>query len=806
MKTIYILLLLIFGISFRLMAQYEYYDAMKIKEYTETGYRNLSVQDKVDLAKRLTKSQSINIDNINADTISKVVIKGNDFLNGLFKLPLNNNDSNINRTGGQASRSFLGSFPTSPSSVISSIGGIDVTNIANGVAMLMIDRAKQELTISFFNRFQDYSKKHPEFQVLFPKTTDNLIHLLAYKYPEMLPALRSSFFEDLDKLPIHLDDVLELPRYKELLANFPEIRVAVRTVRLIQEIETGESNAAEVLTQFASFKEWTEPNTSDAFFNFGNTVKLADIISQSLRYKSDFGTQTNIDSTIHINNDTIITIINKRISSSDTGKRKVDSMVRFTITSYQLASNIISSDTNTMINISQNTSQSNNEKRIWITAKQAKMLIEDDTLFKIYLGLILERVKKENIEWRTEKDTISFANIMNENAGRIFLFQSKISEFIVLANAIDKVTDSLEAKIKSHVAFTEDDYFDYIDGSMNVIEYAFSFAALFDSTLDVSAYTNIARNANDLYRHVYKKEYTQALSDAIEIIGDAAKLIDKRQYTGLMRTVPVSDTVAMQKAMKTNSFSMTEKQHFDSTYAGRAVDSAVINKIYYIVNAQDKLQALIDVLSSLNKYGLFMANMIDAKTPEEVQYVLDNAILPVGSSSIKKHACFNVSIQSYLGAYYRFAGKDHPIDNAWDDRFGVTAPIGISVSHGFNKGGSLSVFASLFDIGAIVDYQLQKDTVITSATQTGTAIQKDYSIKLQQIISPGFYLVYGAPWNIPLALGAGAQYGPGLGKIDLGTNDLLERNPSWRFNVFLAVDLPFFNLCNITKGYNFRKN
>jgi hypothetical protein len=799
MKKISFLLCLLLLFSAEIRAQYEYYDAIKLRSFARKGYSNLNNDSAKEMAKIFYRAFAHNDESLKVDSLIKNRLGSNEFFKAVF------GDSSLFSGGGNSDASAPAFHPSSVSA-ISSIGGIDVTNIANGVAMLMIDRAKQELTISFFNRFQDYSKKHPEFQVLFPKTTDNLIHLLAYKYPEMLPALRTSFFDDLDKLPIHLDDVLELPRYKELLANFPEIRVAVRTVRLVQEIETGESNAAEVLTQFASFKEWSEPNTSDAFFNFGNTVKLADIISQSLRYKSDFGTQTNTDSTIHINNDTIVTTITKRINYSDTNKRKVDSVVKFTITSYQHASNIISSDTNTIINISQDSSPNNDEKRIWITAKQAKMLIEDDTLFKIYLGLILERVKKENIEWRTEKDTISFANIMNENAGRIFLFQNKIAEFIVLANAIDKVTDSLTAKINSHVAFTEDDYYDYIDGSMNVIEYAFSFAALFDSTLDVSTYTNIARNANDLYRHVYKKEYTQALSDAIEIIENAAKLIDKKQYAGLMKSVPTSDTIAMQRAMKTNSFSITEKQRLDSVYTGRAVDSAVINKIYNIVNAQDKLQTLIDVLGSLNKYGLFMANMIDAKTPEEVQYVLDNAILPVGSSSIKKHACFNASIQSYLGAYYRFAGKNHAIDNAWDDRFGVTAPIGISISHGFNKAGSLSLFASLFDIGAIVDYQLQKDTLITSATQTGTTIQKDYSIKLEQIISPGFYLVYGCGANIPLALGVGAQYGPGLGKIDLGTNDLLERNPSWRFNVFLAVDLPFFNLWNVTKGYNFKKN
>ena len=350
---------------------------------------------------------------------------------------------------------------------------------------------------------------------------------------------------------------------------------------------------------------------------------------------------------------------------------------------------------------------------------------------------------------------------------------------------------------------TENDYYDYIDGSMEVLEYAFSFAQLFDSSLNVTNYTLIARKANDLYRHIYKKEYTQALSNAIEILETAAKMIDSKAYNGLLQKIQKNTHIDLGNAIKNDVLNTKELQQLKAESEKRTNMQPDIDKVLLIFNSQDKLRALIDVLGSLNKYGLFMANMVDAQTPEEVQNVLDNAILPVGSSSIKKHAIFNISIQSYLGAYCRIDNKNNSGINAWNDRFGVTAPIGISASVGMDKAGSVSLFASLFDIGAIVDYQLQKDTVITSANQTGTAIQKDYSIKLEQIVSPGFYLVYGFPWNIPLALGAGAQYGPGLGKIDIKSNDLLQNNPSWRFNVFLAVDLPFFNLVNKTKGYDF---
>jgi len=168
-------------------------------------------------------------------------------------------------------------------SLFSSIGGLDVTNIANGVAQFMIKRAKEELTVAFFNRFKKFSEQNPEFKVLFPKTADNLENLLAYKYPEMLPALRTGFFDDLKSITYHLDDVLELPRYHELLKNFPEIRVAIRSIRIIHEIESGDSHPADVLKKFGEFPEWTDTISSKGYRNFGSSVNLAAVFSNSLR-------------------------------------------------------------------------------------------------------------------------------------------------------------------------------------------------------------------------------------------------------------------------------------------------------------------------------------------------------------------------------------------------------------------------------------------------------------------------------------------------------------------------------------------
>jgi hypothetical protein len=190
-----------------------------------------------------------------------------------------------------------------------------------------------------------------------------------------------------------------------------------------------------------------------------------------------------------------------------------------------------------------------------------------------------------------------------------------------------------------------------------------------------------------------------------------------------------------------------------------------------------------------------MANLVNAKSEEEVQAVLESSALPVGSSSIKKNSQWNIAFQSYLGAYWsNTKSDDFQSEKAWNNKFGVIAPIGFSFSYGFKKCGSLSLFTSLIDLGAIVDYKLKYDTVQTNSTTT-VKVSKDYKIELGQIFSPGAYLVYGLPWNLPLSVGFGGQYGPGLSSID-STGNIVTDNPYWRWNAFIAVDIPIFNIYN----------
>lgn len=561
------------------------------------------------------------------------------------------------------------------SSLVSSIGGLDVTNIANGMAQFMITRAKQELTIAFFNRFKTYAAKHPEFQILFPQTTSNLSNLLSYNYPNMLPALRSGFYSDLHGIAGRMDGVLAVPECDSLLKNLPEVKVALRTVTLIDSISNKKLNPAQAVNSFTAFQEFNGQKIyPHGFQNFSNSARLAGIFSKALN---------NADTT---------------------------------------------------------------SKNGWITPQALTSLLTDNTNLNIFLGLIELQAKQQKIIFYTDTIPHNIAPLLDKPAGGVKTFTSVLKNFLTIASQVDATAKQIRYNQSNHLATSNDDIFNYVNSTITVLESGFGIANSFGSHINLdSSYVAIARETDILYRDIYKDQYAQAMLNAIDII---------------------KKSVATVKVTPANQAAITK---------------------------------LSNVINDINGYGLFIANLTEAKSSDEVQAVIDNAVLPVGSSSVKKNSNLNLAFQSYLGARLTTGSVPGNVNSAWSDKVGISAPIGIALSHGFDDNwGSITLFGSLFDIGAIVDYQLKKDSLVNSNGKNTSVTNKSYQVKLGQILSPGGFIVYGFGGNIPLSLGFGYQYGPGLGKINSDGTTVVG-NPVGRWGAFLSVDIPLFNIFNKIK-------
>jgi hypothetical protein len=98
-------------------------------------------------------------------------------------------------------------------SALSSLGGLDVTNLADGMAKFLVARTKQELASAFFNHFKEVlaDSEFKDLRTLFPVTctTLNAIGDQIYNYDAYIQALRESFEKDLSQLSENLPGIID---------------------------------------------------------------------------------------------------------------------------------------------------------------------------------------------------------------------------------------------------------------------------------------------------------------------------------------------------------------------------------------------------------------------------------------------------------------------------------------------------------------------------------------------------------------------------------------------------------------------
>ena len=564
---------------------------------------------------------------------------------------------------------------------VNSASGLDVTNIANGLADLLIDRAKQELTVAVFERFKKFASENPEFQILFPKTTANLTNLLTISYPQMLQALRAGFLDDLKQIPYNIDDVLELPKYRLLLNKFPEVTVAIRSIKLIHELESGASNPADLIKEFALFPEWGTSG-SIGFDNMANTIKFASLFSESLR--------------------------------------------------------------------------SNDSTKIWVSSVDIKNLISDNVTFTIFMGLLYQEIVNADVKFYVDASNTpkTLKDILDGQTSNVFLFQTKISEFINLTDKVALSYNSIKKSKDDGKKLADSDIYNYIDVSLNAVDYTLSVVKIFDPSLTADKYLSIARKTNSLYKDVYSKQYTAVINDAVDFLQEVHDLTK-------------SNNNAANIAVPTNS-----------------------------LNENDGLGNMLTFVQKVKPYALLMANLVEAKTSKDVQTALENAILPVGSYTIKQKSVFNISLNGYIGYALDFntVGFDKLYAN------GFYAPVGFSFT--FNLTSILNpsstrpltyfftptIMLSVIDVGSVVSYKLSNDN-----TPSGSTTSMSQQIKLESIFSPSVQLLLGIR-GTPITIGAGWRRTPSLFYSGNGTYTTISARDV--FNVTALIDIPFFTLHN----------
>ncbi|MEO0894949.1 MAG: hypothetical protein AAFY71_00920 [Bacteroidota bacterium] len=185
-------------------------------------------------------------------------------------------------------------------------------------------------------------------------------------------------------------------------------------------------------------------------------------------------------------------------------------------------------------------------------------------------------------------------------------------------------------------------------------------------------------------------------------------------------------------------------------------------------------------------FGSFIAAVVESDTPEQLANLIETYALPPGSSSKKKNSEWSLSLNSYVGVYYGLEKLETDTQRA--GVYGVNAPIGFALNKGFGRAGSVSLFASVLDLGGIVAYRFNDETTANFPQLT-----------LENLFAPGVYGIYGFGENIPLSVGAGYQWGPQIREVNVTLGGITTVTPVQslgRINVFIGVDLHLLHLWN----------
>lgn len=185
------------------------------------------------------------------------------------------------------------------------------------------------------------------------------------------------------------------------------------------------------------------------------------------------------------------------------------------------------------------------------------------------------------------------------------------------------------------------------------------------------------------------------------------------------------------------------------------------------------------VIKFVAEKGIFIAQMAEAKTAEDVKTILQQFAAPTGSWRDKRTSGFNVSIDSYLGGSAYFADKAV--------RYGTSTPVGLSVSTALGKKWAVTLMASVVDLGPITSFRFSNDTSIAK-------------IYLKEILAPGAHLSILVPICdcAPLTLNIGYQQYPLLTKAGDVANEVnIYKQYGWVAGI--NYNVPLYTIFNSKK-------
>lgn len=566
----------------------------------------------------------------------------------------------------------------------------NATIIVDGIGKFLAKRTKEELNVMFFDRFREFLNTHPEIAQVFPSTTTLLNNILNYEYPNVLSTLRAAFDSDLKSMLHNLASIADINPSACNKCSENKKNTCKSRLAIIKSFFTTDKGRALVAGLLIADGVVSKENP-------------ADILSSIV----DNNTIQTIDADLY-NSLKLLRVFSESLRSDEPGK-------------------------------------------IWISTSQFETLVGDSTTLNIFLGLVYQKVRNENII------------IGNQDIATTYITPANISGLRSYLDGIVKAGKKLEENFNRLK--------DSNDTTTNEImlssgQFVAAFKSFFNTAIQYNTISSsIPRPGNN----------TKLIFTYIDTsFGIVQKILVKEYYGALLSCVILVENMFQTK----NDFNSKGKLNADDE---KAIDTALAKKQF---------------LRTFLRYGNFAANVVAAKNSDDVEKAIEDVALPSGSSLIKRTTNFNIAVQAYTG----FVSGDIKEQKGFWNFVSVYAPVGLSFNIGLRSffrprfavtqnpedkrtWGSFTVFASIIDVGAVVAYRFY---------HAEDKLSDSVNVAWSNVFAPGLNLVYGIP-KCPLSIGFGAQYQASLRKFDASTATVIVRS-GLRYNFFLALDLPLLNL------------
>lgn len=664
--------------------------------------------------------------------------------------------------------------PTTIDNVLQTISGASwQTMVIDATATIIAEQFKEGITIHYVNEFKNKMGEIYEVRKMIPITYDELNRSDPFQYDDLGTTLKAAFQKDLKNLPFNFRALIKDAEEPIVYANLktePVFQYFDYSIELIDQIVKGQ-HPAEILNHldFIYYKDNATTGVGEKGINtLYRITHLVSLLEKNLRTPN--------------------AIIEKQTN-------------------------------NIWINFNQlRELRHANEQKYFLALLYHQDKVFFNTLFQAYDASYQSNFSKDKFN--------AFLKQVEDYLGLLNLIEDKIV-------ALKNTSNSDELNVHDYVVYLET-FLELFEKGADLFYCQKDLDNNFCTTLaEFSFYADAAKK---MYQSILEKNYQGTISEistllskfsqqlvtdadinnAITTNSDLRKELIKtiKTYTNLSLNDTQLNPIIL-AAVKGDANSLISYLKTNHTTAFNQLDSKEylqLSQIFKNFSERILLVAnkgkLFTVMNAFSKYTSFMIDITSASSSAEVKAVIQKSIVPPHNYAAKRYSKRTISLSAHPGLFIGYEAlrnlteseiNDPAInEQKWQYNFGFTSPIGLEITFGRResklskngklslrkknkeykattfKGGSFGLFASILDLGAVVNYRLSNNS--------DTNLPQEITFK--QVFSPGAYLNFGCR-NSPLTIGAGVQYTPELRKIGNG----LDKN-ALRFSIRCSWDIP----------------